>query len=268
MINDNSHGYTQHDPADVHPLAIKMAGSSYWLPGHCFERINQPIFAVEMVVRGQVDLVCNDRKYVIKRNEVFILNTPTHTYSNLSSSILLKRFMIFRGRNFESIVRSIGLDKVSHIKPKRPLEILHSLKKISWLLRTKPVGFKEESSCLGYKLLLMLGNEILPETPFYLKKAIDFIDRNLDKNLNAFILANEAGVSEGYFNRLFRKYYNISPNQYVIDQRISYGKILLQTSQQTIQEIAYQCGYNDPLYFSKQFKKIEGLSPRQFRNAK
>jgi YesN/AraC family two-component response regulator len=52
--------------------------------------------------------------------------------------------------------------------------------------------------------------------------------------------------------------------EYLAGKRIQAAKELLLTADLNISEVAYQTGFNDPLYFSRLFKKMTGLPPRQF----
>ena len=56
----------------------------------------------------------------------------------------------------------------------------------------------------------------------------------------------------------------MTPIQFLISQRINYAKNLLQNKSMPIKEIAILCGYQNQLYFSNDFRKHTGLSPREF----
>ncbi len=75
-----------------------------------------------------------------------------------------------------------------------------------------------------------------------------------------------SGYSTGYFRRIFKEMTGQSPVQYFHWLRINRGKSLLKQygTSRSIKDIAAQCGFSDPLYFSRIFKKIEGKSPQQY----
>ena len=77
--------------------------------------------------------------------------------------------------------------------------------------------------------------------------------------------ASEHGMSAGWFIRCFREYTGISPAQYILSLRISNAQTLLKTTDFNITEIAAIVGYENPLYFSRIFKKQNGVSPSEYR---
>ncbi len=87
-------------------------------------------------------------------------------------------------------------------------------------------------------------------------------------NLSVPELAQLCGMSISTFKREFERVYNQSPNNYLIDQRLQKSSELLQNTQKTISEIAYETGFNDPAYFARLFKKRLNLTPSEFRLSK
>lgn len=72
------------------------------------------------------------------------------------------------------------------------------------------------------------------------------------------------GISETHFRRIFKTAYNMSPNQYLIFLRINRAKELLETGNQSIEEIAELSGFSSASYFSRLFKERTGFSPYEF----
>jgi len=66
------------------------------------------------------------------------------------------------------------------------------------------------------------------------------------------------------FNDVFKQYYNITPNRYLIDFKIDLAKKLLKTEYLSVSEIAERCGFSDLYYFSKVFKEETGFSPSKY----
>lgn len=78
-------------------------------------------------------------------------------------------------------------------------------------------------------------------------------------------LAAAAGVSVTHYTAIFRRLTGFPPIDFLIRQRIQHGAALLATSSSPIAEIATECGFNDPYYFSRSFARIMGCSPRAYR---
>ena len=63
----------------------------------------------------------------------------------------------------------------------------------------------------------------------------------------------------------FKEAIGITPLQYQLHLRISDAATLLNTSHENVSEIAFQCGFADSNYFSRQFKRITGMTPSEYR---
>lgn len=74
-------------------------------------------------------------------------------------------------------------------------------------------------------------------------------------------------LSYGHFRATYKELFGISYHQDLIRARISLAKHLLLTTALGLQNIAYQCGYEDDKYFLRQFRKLTGMTPNQYRNA-
>jgi transcriptional regulator GlxA family with amidase domain len=97
-------------------------------------------------------------------------------------------------------------------------------------------------------------------------RAIQFMEQNLNKRLTLEEIAGEAGYSPSYLTTIFRKKTGYSPLSYFSHLKISKACEYLDFSKMKIKEIAFLMGYSDPYYFSKDFQKKIGLSPRNYRN--
>ena len=72
-------------------------------------------------------------------------------------------------------------------------------------------------------------------------------------------------MSVSWFIRNFKEYTGTTPTQYLLSLRISNAQSLLESTSFNVTEIAEIVGYNNPLYFSRLFKKQCGVSPTEFR---
>ncbi|MDE6850895.1 MAG: AraC family transcriptional regulator, partial [Lachnospiraceae bacterium] len=94
---------------------------------------------------------------------------------------------------------------------------------------------------------------------------VAYLERHYQEAITVEQLAERSGLSVRHFNRLFQDTYHTSPGKYLLQYRIQKAENLLHYTNMPIAEIAYQCGFNDSNYFSRQFHKIHGISPRQYR---
>jgi two-component system response regulator YesN len=92
-----------------------------------------------------------------------------------------------------------------------------------------------------------------------------YIGENLDKRLSLPDVAAEFNLSPNYLSQLFTRYAGESFVEYITAARIAAAKTMLLKGEGPVYEIAEKLGYESAFYFSKVFKKVEGISPREFR---
>ena len=86
---------------------------------------------------------------------------------------------------------------------------------------------------------------------------------NEDVNIEQY--AASRNMSTSWFGKSFAEAAGMSPKQYILDLRIRNAQILLETTDGTVSEIARIVGYDNPMYFSRLFRKAKGLSPLKYR---
>lgn len=95
---------------------------------------------------------------------------------------------------------------------------------------------------------------------------MNYISEHLTADIKIEELCRVACMSKSSLYRMFSEEYGISPAQLIIEERLRYAKQFLQdASSMSIKEAAYASGFNDPNYFSRIFKKMEGMSPSEYR---
>ncbi len=100
-----------------------------------------------------------------------------------------------------------------------------------------------------------------------LEGLMELMQNNLDNaqfDLSAAIEAS--GYCKGYFRKIFKDFYGEPPVEYFQKMRINYAKSLLSQygHSRSVKDVANSSGFKDPLYFSRVFKKLEGISPREY----
>ena len=99
-------------------------------------------------------------------------------------------------------------------------------------------------------------------------EAVGYINLHLSENLSINEIAGVAHLNPQYFMRLFKKETGKPVLEYITDERLSLARHLLQETNMSITEVSLSSGYDNFAYFSKLFKKNEGLSPSDFRKLK
>ena len=160
-------------------------------------------------------------------------------------------------------VASLGLDD----------QIRHRFDEMLMAHRRRDSGQLRAHTCLFALLGLMLDRLQQPRRhqplPAFDAEATQrYIDAHLEAPLTVEQLADRAGYSPSHFARLFRAVFKVSPMRYVIEQRVARAALLLTQTAQPIHRIAKAVGYDDPLYFSRQFRQQTRQSPTAYRDAR
>ncbi|MDO5402126.1 MAG: helix-turn-helix transcriptional regulator [Eubacteriales bacterium] len=95
---------------------------------------------------------------------------------------------------------------------------------------------------------------------------MNHISLDITSDLSLSCLAEKLGINSSYLSNLFKKETNITLTAYVNAKRIERAIFLLNTTSDSIQNIACFCGINDVNYFTKVFKKIMNMTPSEYRN--
>jgi methylphosphotriester-DNA--protein-cysteine methyltransferase len=91
-----------------------------------------------------------------------------------------------------------------------------------------------------------------------------FIDHNFDKELNLNLLSDVRFTSKFHLLRLFKKYYGLTPKQYLIAKRIEKSKEYLKDGM-SVTKTCFAVGFESPCSFSTLFKSRIGLAPAEFQ---
>jgi transcriptional regulator GlxA family with amidase domain len=115
------------------------------------------------------------------------------------------------------------------------------------------------------RLLMEIGNNTSSPVPEAVTAAIQYMQKNCDRSITSEELADVAKLSVPHFNRVFRSATGRSPMDHFLSLRLGRGKRLLESTSMRIKEIAFQLGYDNPLYFTTIFSRRESMSPHAYR---
>jgi AraC-like DNA-binding protein/DNA-binding response OmpR family regulator len=123
----------------------------------------------------------------------------------------------------------------------------------------------EEEMIAALNRALFDSDTLPPHTSALVKRAVAYLHQNYDRAIARWELAEAVGVSEDYLSRVFHREIGISPWDYLNRYRIYHAKELLRLTTDSISAIAQQVGFQDQKYFSRVFRKLTGVGPKEFR---
>ncbi len=194
-------------------------------------------------------------------------NTP-HSYAALGKCSFT--FVHFAGAQsktlYEEIIRSGG----NLIRP-ADVNMLHESigEMLACMKQEKHIGEAAASSMLYGMLMQLLdaagalGSRSMADP--VVDQAIAYIRNHLTAKLTVDEIAAAVGYSPSYFSRLFAAETGMSPYQFVVRSRVEQAQLLLRTTHLSVQDIAFQTGFNSAANFCYTFRRILGVSPHEFR---
>ena len=153
----------------------------------------------------------------------------------------------------------------------RVSEMVHDLKRET---ETRTPGYRVVARALFMQLAVYLSrcySDTPPEEStdlIRLGSAIAHIETHFQERLTLEMLARKAHLSPRHFQRIFSECTGHSPIDYLLRVRVREAGKLLRHSNRSITEIAFDCGFQDSNYFTRQFKKIAGETPLNYRKKK
>lgn len=104
----------------------------------------------------------------------------------------------------------------------------------------------------------------LPEKNYKLKKVFEFVRNNYAEQITLEDMAEQAGFSTKYFCEFFKRETGYTPIEYLITYRIERAAKALLSTDDSITRISFDCGFNDTSYFTKTFKRLKGVTPKDY----
>lgn len=95
---------------------------------------------------------------------------------------------------------------------------------------------------------------------------VKYIREHLTEEINVDKLADKACMSKSNFFKTFKNTLGESPIDYLNSERIKFAKKMIKNTNNKLSDVAFKSGFNNVSYFNRQFKKIENITPKQYRS--
>lgn len=137
------------------------------------------------------------------------------------------------------------------------------------LFRSGEIPDRHAASGLGYDLLMQLCSEVLSgrgksRGDELTHRIAAYCFRHLSEPVTVDELARACGYSRWHFSKLFREAAGMPPSEFVMDQKLSAALQMLRHEPLPVKELAARCGFADPAYFGRRFKRRFGVTPLHF----
>lgn len=264
-------GYAKTDPMQQYPNNTEhpVDHSFNWNRG----RILNGYYLV-FISKGQgIFESAHTKPQKVKAGTCFFLYPGVwHRYKPDTKSGWEEYWVGFRGRYPEDLMNQ-GL-----FVPEKPLiavgfnkSLLSLFNKLLETIIACETGYHQVITGITLEILGLIHgvsnaeDQIADPTHKLITKAQFYLQESLESPVQMEMLAKELAISYSKFRKAFKELTGESPNQYHLNLRLNKAKALLLNTSLNINEVAIETGFDSVFYFSKLFKKKNGVSPKSFR---
>lgn len=220
-------------------------------------------FLLFYIKSGEMQFVYRDRAFTAHADDIVLIdcNYPHHYFASKET-----RFYWFHFHGNASQAYSDLLWKTSGALFTRQYALEKDFQTIMQLLPLD-CDADDRMSVTIHHLLSSLNTQghvtrtISPQ----IQIAKSWLDEHFHENIQIEQAADQVSLSRFYFSRRFREETGLSPHEYLLNLRLSYAKLQLSESDDSVEEIAYDCAFCSASNLIRAFKKSTGLTPYQFR---
>ena len=258
-------------------LHLQEVGSLTAIKPHTSKREKLQSYLCFMVEDGEGELVYEGKKYELKAGDVvFIDCRKAYSHStglNPNTELWSLRWCHFYGPSMPAIytkycerggfpvIRGADMAQYATI-----LTNIYDLASSSDYIRDMRINGK-----LNDLLTLLMesswhqGNSSNAPKKMDISLVKSFLDVHYSEKLSLESVASHFFIDKHYLARLFKEQYGVTLVTYLQQVRITHAKRMLRFTDKSIEEIGRECGIGELNYFSRVFKKLEGVSPSEFR---
>jgi len=249
-----------------------------------YEQASQGYYEVEFIIEGSGSILINDQEYKVNANNI-IFKKPTQTCHRICTyKSYLVRFAIaapcrhdmYSARRRVVIYTNSLVDQIPTLTctnyADKYIPLFNSLlNEFSNPTAASDLFMKicilQIISTLYMETLNALNENAIPLTCYHtkVKKALDYINKNIHNKITLDQLSAYVNVSKNHLLKIFSDTVGMTPNEYITKKRLDMAKEMLMMTDSSITQIATSCGFDNTTYFSYLFKKHTNLSPRSYR---
>lgn len=223
--------------------------------------------------KGKGELILEGNKYIVEEKQGMLLYpNMRHEYYSIDDMWCVDWISI-GGVAAEQLLMHNGLGNSGVFTVQYPELLLQKTQKAYDIATSGSIMKSVECSIVVYDLLLDLvafahtsNDNFMMQQYSKLLPVINFIDTNYSRAISLEELSEQAGLTPQYLCTLFKKITGKRVFEYINSVRINNSKMLMIKDKNLgIREISKLCGYEDASYYCAQFKKIEKITPSEFR---
>ena len=258
---------TRPELAQSLPLRLDFAHEEHCYKNYYRKREFSEVFSIELVLEGSMYFKQREHEYRVMPGEVFmVLPDQNMELATGPEDHCHRLACCFSGHAIGCLLDTTSLIERDVVKPLDTGALETLMRNCISELRDRQPGFRQRGSVAGYEIILELGAAVEHSgKSALLTKAVDLLEHHLSQKITLRKLAAALGSNPTSLHRSFHEKFGMSPINYFIKLKIEAAKSLLLNTSLPIQDVAERTGYSNQLYFSAEFRKRVGVSPREFR---
>jgi AraC-like DNA-binding protein len=277
---DSYYVVSNPQPKQQNELAVLFTGSSQTKPGHKQGPKVVDYYLLHYIQSGVGSYTCQGTTYQLGAGDSFLIE-PGKLISYVADERdpWHYRWLAFEGGQAAHLLEATGLSShqpIVHTGGKRHIQVIYHQIQAAFQTRAAHVGLKT----VGYLHLLLAeyAQALQPKQQSsppltgtgeqIARQALHYLSTQYAEPITIELMAEAFGYNRAYLSALFKKHTGLAPATFLLRLRIDKARLLLRERRElTIEQIASSVGFHDPLYFSKQFKRLYGMSPTDYRDA-
>lgn len=252
-------------------LAVYNCGIQRCGSGHAWGPALRDHYLIHCITKGKGTFVSNEKTYSLTAGDGFlVVPDKIVSYQADEQDPWEYCWVGFNGSDAKRWILQTGITEehpVFHFGENKNIPVaLQEICNTSAALPGDEARMQARLLLFLAELMDYFGNATAVRTDGYeyVQKAVHFIECNYSRDIGIAAVASSVGISRSHLYRLFMENISISPNEYITRYRISKAVTLLETGNFSVGEVAYSTGFSDQLYFSRVFKKYQGVPPSQY----
>lgn len=261
-------------------LGLYQFGWEQCEPAHSFGPAARNHYLFHYVISGTGTLLADDSKgntqtYSVKSMQGFMIFPGQITTYIADKDLPWEYVWIeFDGLRVKSVLEAAGLtpdSPIYHAKSKELREeMMNEMLYMTENRDSSPfhlIGhlylFLDYLTRSSSSIRLTQGSQL---RDFYVQEALSFIEHNFQNDISVETIAESCGLNRNYFGKIFKEAVGKSPQEFLLSYRMLKAAELLKLTSLSIGDIGNAVGYANQLHFSRAFKNVYGISPRDWRN--
>ncbi len=249
-------------------MEIMDCGYEQCSPGHHFGPYIRDYCLLHCVEDGEGIFIINDITHTVKKGDVFYIPPHVMTYYESSkNNPWIYKWVSIKGEDVEKYFNYAGLTPETPVK-KAGRKLSERMDAIINCLRFGMDELMQTSAIYAF-LSELSGNtqqKEISKSLQYVEKCEEYLEQYLYKKVTVTELSKYVNIDRSYLTAIFKKHRGMSPQKYIIENKLKKACEFLKSTDYDITYIAQSVGYEDPFVFSHAFKKVIGMSPREYRN--